>query len=77
MPKNNVVSLTARRTPKKIADSTTGFSFSAEVEKDLDKLMSKLGLSRDEAMKVATDFYKSYPMLMELVRTPNHLLGGK
>lgn len=76
--KNNVVSIASRGRHKKQATKLeSGFSFTDEVEKDLGRLMDKLSCDRDEAMKVATNFYRSYPMLMELVRTPNHLLGGK
>jgi len=65
------------RTKKPSVGDSGGFSFSDEVEKDITKLCDQLGVERDEAVHIATDFYRKYPMLMEHVRSPEHLLRGK
>jgi len=54
-----------------------GYSYMTEVENDITKLCDTLGLDRDEAVDMATDFYRKYPMLMEFVRSPENLLRGK
>jgi hypothetical protein len=53
--------------------SPTGYSFSAEVEKDVSNLSEALNVTKDEAVKIATDFYKRYPMLLEFVRSPENM----
>lgn len=50
------------------------FSFSKEVEGDTKKLADSLSISPEEAVKVAADFYRKYPMLMEHVRSPEYML---
>lgn len=74
---NKIINLeTARQTTRgSVAEETrTGFSFEAEVEKDIQKLRDALGISREEAIDMAKNFYRKYPMLIEFVRTPNELL---
>ena len=56
---------------------TPGFSFTEEVNKDIEKLCANLNLSSDKAIELATNFYRTYPMLMEYVMSPENLLRGK
>lgn len=51
--------------------------FHKEVDVDINNLCDNLGLERDEAIKMAGDFYRKYPMLMEYVRSQDYLIGGK
>ncbi|MMZ43593.1 hypothetical protein D1872_51530 [compost metagenome] len=77
----NVISISARRRTNNIKKttepSTAGFSFTEEVNKDILKLRNNLNVTEEEAVKIATDFYRKYPMLIEYVRDANHLLGGR
>lgn len=57
--------------------ATGGFSFEAEVDKDIDNMCKALSIpesERERALEIAKDFYRKYPMLMEFVRQPNELL---
>ena len=45
-----------------------------ELEANIFKLSSRLSVSREEAIEVAKDFYRKYPMLIEYVRSPENLL---
>lgn len=66
-----------KRTPTKKPSqgkSTGGFSFTQEVSNDVKKLSGNVGITEDEAIKMASDFYRAYPMLMEFVRSPEHML---
>ena len=49
-------------------------SFTQEVNNNIDKLCGNLDVSKEEAIEIATKFYRAYPMLMEFVRSPDHLL---
>lgn len=51
-------------------------TFSGFVERDLMKLADKLGITREEALRTAKNFYKQYPMLIEFVRSPEQLFRG-
>lgn len=44
-------------------------TFQSEVDKDAEKLAEKLDISVEEAIKIAEEFYWSYPMLVEWVRS--------
>lgn len=57
-------------------DSGMG-GFMAEVEKDTTNLSTAIGKSREDAIQMASDFYKKYPMLIEYVRSPEYMLRGK
>jgi hypothetical protein len=57
--------------------TTGGYSFQAEVQSDIVKLCESLGIDEEQAIHIATDFYRKYPALMEWVRSPDHLLRGK
>lgn len=75
-----VVPFTAKRTNRKPmtdAKALATFNIEAEVNKDTQKLMAKLGLTEEEAVKLATDFYRSYPMLMESIINKPQVLGGR
>ncbi len=39
------------------------------VEENIQKLMKATNLEHSEAIKMATDFYRQYPALMEMVRS--------
>lgn len=46
------------------------------VSDDILKLQDKAGVTPEEAIKLATDFYNSYPFLLEYVRGMNTFGGG-
>lgn len=52
---------------------TQEYSFTAEVEKDIEKLMKAIDGDRDKAIQMASDFYRRYPMLIEYVRSPEYM----
>lgn len=76
-----VVKFTAKSTKKGKGQNSshipTPFSFEEEVDKDINKLCATLGINKEEAIKMATNFYRTYPMLMEYVSSANHLLRGR
>lgn len=49
-------------------------TFSEEVDKDLNNLCEALDITKEQALGVATDFYRTYPMLMEFARSSENLL---
>lgn len=65
---------TSRKTREDKKPSNEGFSFHNEVEKDIRRLQDALGISREDAINMAKDFYRRYPMLIEFIREPNELL---
>lgn len=74
---DNIITLAnIKKEPKKTKQDYTGegFSFENQVEKDISKLCDATGISREEAINMAKNFYRKYPMLIEFVRTPNELL---
>ena len=52
-------------------------TFMNEVEKDTNNLAMATGKSHEEAMKIASDFYRRYPMLVEYVRSPDYLFRNR
>ena len=52
-------------------------SFMGMVEKDTNDLALAIGKTSEEAIEMASDFYRKYPMLVEYVRSPEFLLRGK
>lgn len=53
-------------------------TFSEELARNISNLKHTLDLSTDEeAMKVASDFYRKYPMLVEHVRSPEYMLRNR
>jgi hypothetical protein len=69
-----VVEFAKRLTNKPQKSSQEGYSFTDEVNKDTKKLADSLDITMDEAILVAADFYKRYPMLIEWVRSPGYML---
>jgi hypothetical protein len=65
-----------KRTAKKRPDVLTMADVEAERERNIDKMCKKLGIDRDQAIKLASDFYRAYPMLMEYVRTPEFMANN-
>jgi hypothetical protein len=57
-----------------VAAASEGYSFTAEVDKDIKNLCKAINVSPEDAVQIAKDFYKKYPMLMEWVRSPEILL---
>ncbi|GFZ87070.1 hypothetical protein GCM10008018_36550 [Paenibacillus marchantiophytorum] len=58
-----------------------GFDFDTELETDIEQLRkswskSDVEISREEAIQVAADFYRRYPVLMEYVRNSDLVLKG-
>lgn len=70
----NLNSVRDNRKPRPLSNTLEGFSFSNEVDKEINNLMKATGLDRPEAVSLAKDFYRTYPMLIEFVRSPNELL---
>jgi hypothetical protein len=48
----------------------------AERERNIAKMCDKLSIDRDQAIKLASDFYRTYPMLLEYVRTPEFMANN-
>lgn len=69
---SNLVSFPTRKVKKNIKTKINPYSFNIEeeVNKDIAKLAEKLGIDKEEAYRVAIDFYRAYPVLMEWVRSP-------
>ena len=57
-----------KKTKKEVKPKDEITTFSEAVEVDIDRLCSALGITREEAITTASDFYKKYPMLVEYVR---------
>jgi len=65
-----------KRTAKKKPDVITMADVQAELERNIDKLANKMGIEREQAIKMAGDFYRTYPMLIEHVRSPEYLMNN-
>lgn len=53
-------------------------TFSEELERNTCNLRKALSLdSNEDAIEVAADFYRKYPMLIEHVRSPEYMFRGK
>ncbi|MNI47252.1 hypothetical protein D3C73_1017590 [compost metagenome] len=60
----------------------TNLTFEQEVAQDITRLQNNLSkgnveISWKEAVQTAADFYRSYPALMEYVRSSEYLLRGE
>ncbi len=72
---NNIVDFKQRKAKVKAKkyDVMTQATVDQWVEDDIDKLAKNIGKTREEAIKMASDFYMSYPALIEHVRTPEFM----
>ena len=79
----NVISMTGRqRKASKTANHTiqgtqAPMGFMAQVDKDTMNLSNATGITPDEAVKMASDFYRKYPMLVEHVRSVEYMTRNK
>ena len=65
-----VVDITKRTSRKQLAkELSTPFNLGIELQKDIDLLSETLDITEEEALKVAENFYRRYPVLMEYVRS--------
>ena len=47
------------------------------IEEDIQKLMKNTGLTHSEVIKMASDFYRTYPALIEHVRSEKFMAENK
>jgi len=70
-----------RKVKSKHKDATNqtiqGTTFMDMVEQDTRNLAEATGKTLEEAVKMASDFYRKYPMLIEYVRSPEYMLRNK
>jgi hypothetical protein len=60
-----------------INQTIQGTTFMDMVEQDAYNLAEATGKTKEEAVKIASDFYRKYPMLIEYVRSPEYMLRNK
>ena len=68
MPRVTNINEARKKKESKKPDVITYADVEAELEKNIDTLCQKLNCDREKAIEVASNFYRSYPMLMEHVR---------
>lgn len=61
-------------TPKRKVSKYEPFNIEEEVEKDTALLAEALGVDSEKATKIATDFCKKYPVLVEYIMNPQYQL---
>lgn len=61
--------------PKTVKD-TDHSTFTSALDADIEKLSNATGISKEDAIKMASDFYRRYPMLIEHVRSPEFMFRG-
>lgn len=49
-------------------------TFTEVLNRDIKNLSNTCGITEEEAIQMASDFYKRYPMLIEHVRSPEFML---
>lgn len=64
----------AKKNSKGNTSVRSGDPVNSMLETDIENLASASGITKDEAVLVASRFYKLYPMLMEHVRSPEFML---
>ena len=60
-----------------INQTIQGTTFMDMVEQDTRNLAEATGKTVEEAVRMASDFYRKYPMLIEYVRSPEYMLRNK
>lgn len=63
------------RLNKKITKSAT--TFTDMLDRDICNLSDVAGISKEQAIQMASDFYRKYPMLIEHVRSPEYMMRNK
>jgi hypothetical protein len=71
------VNKTSNYTTQGTAPSNVPMGFMEEVHKDTEKLSEATGITSEQAVQMASDFYRKYPMLVEHVRSIEYMTRNK